>query len=290
MKADLKRLRDRVSFLTNIKPPRNYRNIDSLNRVADFINLELGGYGCEVVEQTFKVDGHTYRNVIGSIGPKEASRIVVGAHYDVAGDQPGADDNASAVAGLLETARLMEPYQHRLKKRIDFVAYSLEEPPFFGSPSMGSAVHARSLYEEGVPVELMICFEMIGYFTDKRGSQSYPASISEESRPDRGNFITVVGIEKFSKLADKLTNLMQRYAKVKVEGITFSSYHGLPGLSDHKNYWEHGYPAIMITDTSFLRNPHYHQESDTIETLDFFRMAEVINGVSGALVEMAKGE
>ena len=290
MKADLKRLRDRVSFLTNIKPPRNYRNIESLNRVADYINLELAGYGCEVREQTFRVDGHTYRNVIGSIGPEGAPRIVVGAHYDVAGDQPGADDNASAVAGLLETARLIEPYQHQLKKRIDFVAYSLEEPPFFGSPSMGSAVHARSLYEEGVPVELMICFEMIGYFTDKRGSQSYPASISEESRPDRGNFITVVGIEKFSKLADKLTNLMQRYAKVKVEGITFSSYHGLPGLSDHKNYWEHGYPAIMITDTSFLRNPHYHQESDTIETLDFFRMAEVINGVSGALVEMAKGE
>jgi len=290
MKADLKRLRDRVSFLTNIKPPRNYRNIESLNRVADYINLELAGYGCEVREQTFRVDGQTYRNVIGSIGPEEAPRIVVGAHYDVAGDQPGADDNASAVAGLLETARLIEPYQHQLKKRIDFVAYSLEEPPFFGSPSMGSAVHARSLYEEGVPVELMICFEMIGYFTDKRGSQSYPASISEESRPDRGNFITVVGIEKFSKMANKITNLMQRYSKVKVEGITFSSYHGLPGLSDHKNYWEHGYPAIMITDTSFLRNPHYHQESDTIETLDFFRMAEVINGVSGALVEMAKGE
>ncbi len=287
MKANKKELYRHVEFLTGIEPARNYRNMSSLNAVADYIFSELGEYGCRTKEQAYETGGDTFRNIIGSIGPKDAPRIVVGAHYDVAGDQPGADDNASAVAGLLETAWLIAPFDHQLKKRIDFVAYSLEEPPFFGSSSMGSAVHADSLKTEEANVEFMVCYEMIGYFSDKPGSQMFPSMMPEMVQNDVGNFIVVVGIEKYRELAGKLAALMRRYTDIRVESLNFPSPHGMVGLSDHSSYWKNGYPAVMLTDTSFLRNPNYHQETDTIDTLDFTRMASVITGMAGALKEIA---
>ena len=287
MKANKKELYKHVDYLTGIEPARNYRNMDSLNRSADYIYSELGEYGCRTEEQTFKVDGNIYRNIIGSVGPKDAPRIIVGAHYDVAGDQPGADDNASAVAGLLETAWLIAPLDQQLKKRIDFVAYSLEEPPFFGSSSMGSAVHADSLKENEINVEFMVCYEMIGYFSDEPGSQKFPSMMPEMSGIDVGNFIIVVGIERYRELAGKIASLMRQNTDLRVESLNFPSPHGMVGLSDHSCYWRNGYPAVMLTDTSFLRNPNYHQETDTIDTLDFNRMASVITGMTGALRDVA---
>lgn len=288
MKANKKELYRHVDFLTGITPARNYRNMNSLNNVADYIYSELGEYGCRTEEQTYTVDGDIYRNIIGSIGPKEAPRIIVGAHYDVVGDQPGADDNASAVAGLLETAWLLAPLDQQLSKRIDFVAYTLEEPPFFGSSSMGSAVHADSLKESGVEVEFMVCYEMIGYFSDEPGSQTFPSMMPEVTNTDVGDFIIVVGIERFSELSGKIAGHMRQNTDIRVESLNFPSPHGIVGLSDHSCYWRNGYPAVMLTDTSFLRNPNYHQETDTIDTLDFQRMASVITGMAGALRDIAK--
>jgi len=290
MNADKEKLYAHVDFLTGIKPPRNYRNIDSLNNVADYIREEMYDIGCFIQEQPFQASGQTYRNIIGSVGPRHAPRIILGAHYDVAGDQPGADDNASAVAGLLETARLLMPWDKKIKKRIDFVAYCLEEPPFFGSATMGSAVHAESLQQESVEVEFMICYEMIGFFNDEVGSQSYPGIDLDVAYTDKGDFIIVVGIERYAGLAERLASLMQKHAQIRVESVDFPAPGGLVSLSDHKCYWDCDYPAVMLTDTSFLRNPHYHQVTDTIDTLDFERMKEVINGVAGALIDISKNE
>jgi hypothetical protein len=284
--ANATRLHADVEFLTALQPARNYQNLVSLNKAADYIHAELAKLGVAVEEQRYRVEGHEYRNIIASFGPATAERIIVGAHYDVCGDQPGADDNASAVAGLLETARLLHAQAPTLKRRIDFVAFSLEEPPFFATEHMGSAVHAQSLHAAKVPVRAMICYEMIGYFRDEPGSQRFPNPELAKLYPSTGNFITVVGRLGQEAFTQQVQTLMQAHSAIDVQRINLPATQSLAGLSDHRNYWQHGYQAVMINDTSFLRNPHYHQATDTIDTLDFRRMAEVVNGVYGALLAL----
>src|SRR5207237_7424647 len=139
-----------------------------------YLRQEFTASGGRVSEQEFKVDGQGYRNVIVEFGPATPERIVVGAHYDTFDALPGADDNASGVACLIELARLLA--QADLPLRVELVAYALEEPPYFGTASMGSAVHAQSLKKEGAPVRAMLSLEMVGYFSDEPGSQHYPNS------------------------------------------------------------------------------------------------------------------
>ena len=127
--AKISNLQHTVLFLTEIQPSRTYNNIGSLNKVASYIHKQFSDLGLSVERQEFDVDGTIYSNIIGSIGSENSDRIILGAHYDVCGEQPGADDNASAVAGLIEAARLILPFGDRLRHRVDFVAYTLEEPP-----------------------------------------------------------------------------------------------------------------------------------------------------------------
>jgi len=282
--ANQTRLHADVQFLTSLQPARNYQNLASLNKAADYIRAEFKKLGVAVQEQKFQVRKHEYRNLIVSFGPPTAERIIVGAHYDVCGDQPGADDNASAVAGLLETARLLREQAPNLKRRIDLVAYSLEEPPFFATDDMGSAVHAKSLHDAKVPVRAMICYEMIGYFRDEPSSQKFPDPRLAAFYPNTGNFITVVGKQGQEAFTQQVKTLMKANAKVDVQSINLPTSQGLAGLSDHRNYWRYGYEAVMISDTSFLRNPNYHEPTDTIDTLDFRLMAEVVNGVYAAIL------
>jgi len=181
---------------------------------------ELRAAGARVHEQPFTVGDREYRNVVAEVGPETAERIVVGAHYDTAGDQPGADDDASGVAGLVELTRLLARDSPPL--RVELVAYTLEEPPNFRTRHMGSAVHAADLAGRGAKVRLMISLEMIGAF------------------------------------------------------------------SDHSYYWAHGFPAVMVTDTAFMRNGRYHTAEDTPDTLDYARMAEVVRGVRCAVEAVAR--
>jgi hypothetical protein len=284
--ANATRLHADVEFLTSLQPARNYENLASLNKAADYIHAELAKLGVVVQEQKYRVEGHEYRNIIASFGPAAAERIIVGAHYDVCGDQPGADDNASAVAGLLETARLLHAQAPTLRHRIDFVAFSLEEPPFFATEHMGSAVHAKSVHAEKATVRAMICYEMIGYFRDEPGSQRFPNPELAKLFPSTGNFITVVGRLGQEAFTQQIKTLMQAHSTIDVQSINLPATQSLASLSDHRNYWHYGYPAVMINDTSFLRNPNYHQPTDTIDTLNFRRMAEVVNGVYGALLAL----
>ncbi|MEL6847968.1 MAG: M28 family peptidase, partial [Bacteroidota bacterium] len=219
-----------------------------------------------------------------SYQPHKTKRLVVGAHYDVCGDQPGADDNASAVAGLMETARMVFEAQPELDYRIDFVAYCLEEPPYFGTEHMGSYVHAKSLADDGAELIGMICYEMIGYFSDEPGSQPFPIPELAPYYPSVANFIIVVGIAEYLAFNQRVHQLMAEDAGIDVQVIHFPEANSLAGLSDQMNYWNFGYPALMINDTSFVRNPHYHQKTDTIDTLDFDKMTEVVNAAYKAVI------
>lgn len=286
MKANTKRLHSDVQFLTELRPFRNYQNLGSLAQVVNHIRNAFEAAGFEVTEQKWTAAGNEYTNVIAIYNGEKKRRLVVGAHYDVCGDQPGADDNASAVAGLLETARLVGQNQPQLDYAIEFVAFCLEEPPFFGSTEMGSYVHAKSLYENNVDVIGMICYEMIGYFSEEPDSQPYPSPELAALYPSTGNFIIVVGIETYDDFNKKIHSLMAEHAEIDVQVISFSSHAGLAGLSDQRNYWSFGYKALMINDTSFIRNPNYHMPSDTIDTLDFKKMTEVINGAYNAIIKL----
>jgi len=289
MKAQRDRLYKDVEFFTSIKPARNFQKLESLKRVWDYLKNEFVLMGAEAEEQVWIAQGNEYKNIMASYNSAKKKRLIVGAHYDVAGNQPGADDNASAVAGLLETARMVFANKPTLDYRIDFVAYCLEEPPFFGSDSMGSYVHAKSLYDDKVDVVGMICYEMIGYFSDEPNSQPFPSPEMAQQYPNVANFIIVVGIEKYEAFNKKVYELMSLNSGVDVQVISFPSSHanaGLGGLSDQRSYWKFNYPALMINDTAFVRNPNYHQRSDTIETLDFDKMTEVVNSAYRAVIRI----
>lgn len=275
-----------VEFLTSVNPARNFMNVASLDKVAQYIEDEFEKAGGKPEVQTWRAERNEYKNVIVSYNAEKSKRLVVGAHYDVCGDQPGADDNASAVAGLLETARLVFEHQPVLDYRIDFVAYCLEEPPFFASDFMGSYIHAKSLHDNNIDVIGMICYEMIGYFSDAPYSQPYPSPELAKIYPDKANFIIVVGVQTYAAFNNKVHQLMSKDSKIDVQLINFPPGDGLAGLSDQRNYWKFGYNALMINDTAFIRNPHYHMKSDTIDTLDFEKMTEVINSSYRAITNI----
>ena len=287
MKANKKRLYSDVSYLTGIRPYRNWQNLKSLEIVANHIKSEFNNAGLDVEEQEWIAAGNPYKNIIASYNPQKAKRLIIGAHYDVAGDQPGADDNASGIAGLLEVARLVAANGPEIDYRIDFVAYCLEEPPFFGGPEMGSHVHAKSLNDNNVEVLGMICFEMIGYFSEISGSQPNPVPELASDIPDVGNFIAVVGIEKHRDFNEKVQQLMWENEEIDTHVISFPADNPYTGLSDQRNYYKFGYQAVMITDTATVRNGHnYHMASDTIDTLNFDKMTEVVNSAYVAVVQL----
>jgi Zn-dependent M28 family amino/carboxypeptidase len=275
-RVDADRLRTHVEQLSAMK-----RGPDNLEPAIAYIEKSLPN----VVRQPFLVAGRTYNNLIVSFGPPDAERIVVGAHYDACMALPGADDNASGVAGLLELAGLLA--QDELAVRVELVAYALEEPPYFSTSSMGSRVHAEGLRAQGVRVRAMIALEMIGVFRDEPGSQDYPAPGFALLYPDRGDFITVVGCLGQAGLVRRVKRAMAGAMELPVRSI--NAPRAIPGIdfSDQLNYWDAGFDAVMITDTAFYRNPNYHEATDTPETLDYPRMAEVVAGVHAAVLALA---
>ncbi len=279
-------LYNHVDFLTAIRPYRNYENLASLQKASNYIQEKLEEFGFQTRIQQWEARGEVYENVIATYQPEKTKKLIVGAHYDVCGDQPGADDNASAVAGLLETARLVAQNKPKLDYGIEFVAYCLEEPPFYATKYMGSYIHAESLRNSKTEVLGMICYEMIGYFSDEPNSQDFPVPELSELYPNTANFIMVVGIDDCSEFNQNVFQNMSVGSEIDVQFIEFPDKDGLAGMSDQKSYWKFGYNALMINDTSFMRNPHYHEESDTIETLDFDKMKAVIDACYQAIVNV----
>lgn len=273
--SDLTRIKNDLTVITKTEKSRNYKNLETLDSAAQYIFNELSKSCDTVYFQTYLVNGIEYKNVIGSIGRDRNEKIVIGAHYDVAGDQEGADDNASGVVGVLELSRLLA--KEPLKYQIEFVAYTLEEPPFFGGNEMGSYIHAKSIFEKGEKIKGMICLEMIGYFNDNPKSQDYPLGFLKLFYGAKGNYITVVqkiGNEGFARQVKRMMK-KQRVINTK----SFKGPASLQGVdfSDHRNYWKFNYSAVMITNTAFYRNKNYHENTDKMETLDINRMGLVID-------------
>jgi Zn-dependent M28 family amino/carboxypeptidase len=262
---------------------RNYLELPKLNKAADHIENSLRSSGCLVSRQAFTIDGRTYYNVIGEVkgsNPDKKEILIIGAHYDTAVGTPGADDNASGIAGLLELARLTEGGP--AERTIRFVAFSLEEPPAFGTEAMGSYIYAAQVAREGVKVYGMISLEMIGYFCDEKGCQDYPPVVGWFF-PDKGNFISFVGNLSSRSLTRKVSTAFTRSVDLPVERLnTFSFITGVD-FSDHRNFWKFGFDAFMITDTAFNRNRNYHEAEDTWEKLDYKRMNQVVTGLYGAM-------
>ena len=275
--ADAAALERHVREFSVTLHPRSFEHYANLQRAADYILAAFIAAGAETDAQKYDVDGVVYRNLIARFGPADGPLIVIGAHYDSASDTPGADDNASGVAGLLELARLLAA--HPPPQPVELVAYTLEEPPYFRTGAMGSFRHARALSESNRDVRLMMSLEMIGYFRDEPGSQTFPVKLLGSLYPDAGNFITVVG--RFGGFSDvrRVKALFRGATDLPVESINAPAK--VPGVdfSDHASYWHFGMPAVMITDTAFFRNHHYHGAGDTPDTLDYARMAKVVQAV-----------
>ncbi len=251
--------------------PEEYR------RVAGFLKQTLEGFGYVVKEDPFSFEGETFANLITQ---KDGARgdFIVGAHFDAVEGSPGADDNASGVAALLELAR--ELRDHPAVERIRFVGFTLEE---WGM--VGSAHYVETLKASRAPLTGMISLEMLG-FTHPR--QSYPLGLSP-FYPREGNFIGVGANGRSRRLLRSFVKGMRAVPDLKVESITLPGNGGLvPAvrLSDHSPFWDAGYPALIVTDTSFYRNPHYHLPTDTIETLDLEFLTRVTQGVLEGILEI----
>lgn len=283
--VDPQRLESHVRFLSVECRPRDWSSPAGLAKAGAYIEGAFQQSGGRAWKQTFEARGRTYTNHGVTFGPESGPRLVVGAHYDACGDLPAADDNASGVAGILELARRLGSNPPAC--RVDLVAYTLEEPPFFRTQDMGSAYHARSLATEKAEVRAMISLEMIGRFEDGPDTQHIPFPLSF-LYPDRGNFIAIVGRFSDISLTRRIKSAMQAATLLPVRSLSGPRW--IPGVdfSDHHPYWDRGYTAVMITDTAFNRNRDYHSEGDTPEKLDYRRMAQVVQGVEMAIRELAK--
>jgi Zn-dependent M28 family amino/carboxypeptidase len=283
--ADPARLERDVRKLVSAFFPRDFSHPDNLAKAAAYLRAEFEETGAELRDETFQAEGERYRNVVAAFGPRSRELVVVGAHYDTHGELPGADDNASGVAGLLELARLLG--RREIAGRVELAAYSLEELPFFGTREMGSAVHARSLRDSGARLRAMLCLEMIGCFSSEPNSQKFPFSLLGLVYPNRGDFIAVAGRLKEGILVRRVKRSMRSSPDLRVYSI--NAPRSLPGidLSDNASYWNVGYPAVMITDTAFYRNERYHTAEDTPETLDYERMAKVVDGLLQTVLDLS---
>ncbi len=271
------KLKNTVNTLVYDFYPRDGTHPANMKRCARYIKSELLKSSTRVRYQTYVINQQTYYNVIASFGPDAGQRIIVGAHYDSAGSTPGADDNASGVAGLIALADKLKSKD--LTTRIDLVAYALEEPPYFKTDQMGSAWHAFKMREEKIDIKLMISLEMLGYFSSLESSQQYPLPLLNLFYPNKGNYIAIIGLLNQGGITKKAKSLMQAATKMEVYSINAPRI--IPGIdfSDHLNYWNEGYPAIMITDTAFFRNHAYHTADDVPDRLDYEKMADVLSGV-----------
>jgi len=273
IRVDPQQLRRNLQAIVGERSP--FSGQRHLAEVESFIEKELASYGLAVESDTFPYRGKNFRNIVGRLSAQRgASLIILGAHFDSVEGTPGADDNASGLAVLLEAARLLS--RARLRSELLFCAFNLEELNM-----IGSTYFAKKLKAAEVKVDAMISLEMIGYTDPRPGSQKYPIGLSW-LYPERGDFIGVIGNWYSSSLLRRFTRQMRQVPGLPVETLSVPGNGGLvPAvrLSDHSPFWDLGYPALMVTDTSFFRNPHYHGPRDTLDTLNLDFMAKVCAGV-----------
>ena len=257
-----------------------------VQRAAAYIERELRALGYAVVSQEFSAGQRTYRNLEATLGGTTLRQqvVVLGAHYDTAEEAPGADDNASGVAGVLELARL---FAGRPQARtIRFVFFPNEEPPWFATSDMGSRHYAADARARNDQIVAMLSIESIGYYDTDPGTQRYPFPLNY-AYPDVGDFIGFVSNLKSRGLLHRAISAFRAHAHFPTQGAAAPAW--VPGVwwSDHWAFWLEGYPAIMISDTAPYRNPFYHTAQDTPDRLDYDRTARVVDGLAHVVRALA---
>ncbi len=271
IQADIVRLATQFGSRSNDRP-------EDLSRVADDLLASMRATNARVSLQTFSVAGRAYQNVLSEHGfLNESGTVVIGAHYDTVPDSPGADDNATGVAALLELNRLFADYPPPCK--VVLAAYPLEELLANRVTDTGSFIHASELKRAKEPLRLMISLESIGYFSAQPGSQQYPLRLLYWLYSNKGDFLAVVGKPTFSGATLEIKSAFARATALPVSSVNASRAVEGIDFSDHRSFWLHGFDAVMLTDTAMFRNPNYHKRSDLPESVDAKKVAEVADGV-----------
>ena len=289
MNATSDNLQKTVKILARDIGKRNHLNPSGLKKAINYIKYEFAKYGYAIDTQIYKAESADmdFENIIASIpGSTDKDEIIiVGAHYDTYADTPGADDNASAIAVLLELAKLFANI--KTDKTLRFAAFANEEPPFFKTKDMGSLRYAKLCESAGENIEAMICLESVGYYSDKPQSQNYP-SILKFFYPNTGNFLSMVSNMPSRKLLKKTAASFQAASKLPIEKLWApATLVNAITLSDQWSFWQCGYKAVMLCDTAFFRTPHYHTRQDTIEKLNYDKMADVVDGTKQILLDLS---
>ena len=301
------RLRRHVEKIGSEIGERNVWRPRELNAAADYIAANLTTNGYKVNTQFFRVAGVDVRNIVADADEEIAGRelVVIGAHYDTVPGCPGANDNGSGIAALLEVARCCAEVTRGAERRLRLVAFVNEEPPFFQTEHMGSLVFARAARERGERIVAMVSLETIGYYSDEPESQQYPVSPrviapfvlsgrAEKLRRGRlsreGDFIAFVANTASRALLRKCMRAYMSAASVPVEGAAAPGWIPGVGWSDHWAFWQCGYPALMVTDTAPFRYPDYHLATDTPDKLDYERFAEVVRGLIATVAALLVSE
>lgn len=251
----------------------------NLKAAEDYVYQAFTDMGYEPRRQTFTYERQEVSNIIAGEQSSQGYYIL-GAHYDTVAGTPGADDNASAVAVLLEVARLAR--RQTLPRPWTFIGFTTEEPPAYFTPYMGSRVYAKTARKQKDKILGMLCLEMVGYYRQEPGSQSLPLSLRLLGYPTTGNFIGLVSNRPSKPLLTRLERAIRQGCRLPTASLAAPlGGHLLPEvrLSDHANFWDEGYPAIMLTDTAFMRNPHYHGPGDVMANLDLDAMTELTLGL-----------
>lgn len=283
-------LRDRlgghIGVLAGKIGERNLWRYEALKASADYIEKAFQAIGYRVASQPYLAQGKTVRNLEATLPGVSASDeiVVIGAHYDSVAGSPGANDNATGVAALLEIARLLA--QEKPARSVRFVAFVNEEPPFFYTEEMGSRAYARRARERGDKIIAMLSLETIGYYADARGSQRYPFPFSL-FYPDTANFIGFVGNLASRDLTRACVASFRSRTPFPSEGLAAPGWMEGIHWSDHWSFWQEGYPAIMVTDTAPYRYAHYHARTDTPDKIDYERLARVVAGLARVTLDLA---
>jgi hypothetical protein len=272
------RLRNHVQAIAS--SPHNIGHPQELERAAVHIESALVGMGYQVHRQPFRADGQEIRNIEAVVEPaaatSDARTLVVGAHYDSYLHAPGANDNGTGVAGVLELARLLSDLRAKSALRIRLVLFVNEEPPYFKTELMGSLVYARRLKESGEAILGMFALETLGFYSDVEHSQRYPPPLGL-LYPTTGNYVAFVGLISSRSFVRETVASFRASAAFPSVGGTAPGF--IPGIdwSDHWSFEQVGIPALMITDTAPFRYPHYHTAADSPDKVDYDRLARVIS-------------
>lgn len=281
------RLRGHVRLLSQRIGERHVWRPDKLRETARYIERQWRDAGLDPVRQPVPARGTRFDNIEVRLAGDGAGRatLIIGAHYDTVRGTPGADDNASGVAILLEVARRLQDMA--LGRPVRLVAFVNEEAPFFGSPAMGSLDLARRLRDADEEVMGMISLEMLGYYTDAPHSQRYPPLVGH-FYPDTGNFVAGVGNLASRAWVRRVVGVLRRHATLPTEGLAVpTQLVGDIQRSDHWAFWVMGYPAMMLTDTADFRTPYYHGPGDTADTLDYPAMARLAEALAATIIDLA---